>query len=437
MPKNSFQDMVKTKNKKPTGDIKNIIIKKTPVKEIVKEKSKEELEDEFFTRKRPQYIKTPSNNQSKIWLVASVCVIFLLFTLSYFFSKVTVTLNPKIQDIDLKQNIVANKDGLNNALPFDIIVISGEEEKTVETTDEKDVLQKAEGSVILYNNFSTALQKLNIDTRLEGSNGKMYMTKTAVSIPGMSKVGKPGSVSVKIYAKEGGEAYNSEPLDFKIFGFKNTAKYAKFYGRSTGDITGGLNGKFPVITQEQQDALAGDLKDSLQVKLLKKAGDQIPNNFTLFKDAVFLDTNNANVEITSPKSKTLTLKLKGTLYGILFNTDKITKEIAQANIDGYDGAQVYVSNIKDLVFSLNNKDNISWADIKDVSFVLSGKTKLVWSVDENKILNDLIGTPKKEFNSILLNYPNIESADLVVSPIWRMSLPDKRQDIKLIINYPK
>ena len=48
----------------------------------------------------------------------------------------------------------------------------------------------------------------------------------------MTKDGKPGSVEVGIYGSSAGPEYNSIPIDFKIFGFKNTPKYAKIYARS-------------------------------------------------------------------------------------------------------------------------------------------------------------------------------------------------------------
>src|SRR6185436_19331087 len=105
-----------------------------------------------------------------------------------------------------------------------------------------------------YNNYSTASQNLDIDTRLEGSNGKIYKTKTKIVIPGM-KDGKTGSVEVKVYASVAGPEYNSAPLDFKIFGFKGTPKYSKFYGRSKGALSGGAKGKAPALSAEEEDKL--------------------------------------------------------------------------------------------------------------------------------------------------------------------------------------
>ena len=68
--------------------------------------------------------------------------------------------------------------------------------------------------------------------------------------------------------------------------------------------------------------------------------------------------------MTSTQENVLSIKMKGTLSGILFNEIKLTKKIAENNIEKYDGSNVYLPNIRDLKFSLSNKDSISLADAK-------------------------------------------------------------------------
>ena len=367
--------------------------------------------------------------------MAIASVIFLFFAFSYMFSLATVNVIPKSQDIVLNENLSASKNG-TSALPFDLVVISGDESAIVQTTEEKDVSQKAQGAVVIYNAFSTAPQRLDIDTRLEGSNGKMYKTLTKATVPGKTAKGTPGSVEVRIYATEAGADYNSAPLDFKIFGFKGTPKYEKFYARSKSDIIGGLIGKIPFISDAQNVATTAELKAGLQAKLLQKATDQIPTGFILFKDAVFLKTGDAVADFASAKDNAVPMKIKGTLYGLLFDENKLTKKIAQDMIAKYDGAPVYIQNISDLKFSLPNIDSISFSDVKDINFTLTGNSKIVWKVDEEKLVTELLGKTKSDFNTILAQYPNIVSANLTLRPLWKMSIPDKKTEVRLIVNYP-
>ncbi|MEI8174596.1 MAG: hypothetical protein WCG28_01450 [bacterium] len=371
-----------------------------------------------------------------LWFVAFVSIIFFVFSISFLFLQATITINPKVKDLVLDQNLSASLGGGTDALAFDSVIISGEENKTVQVTTQKDVSVKAEGVVLIYNSFSSASQVLSIDTRLLGSNGKIYKTRKQIVVPGM-KVDIPGSIEADIYADLAGEEYNSDPLDFTIFGFKGTSKYSKFYARSKAAISGGFKGKGYAISNIEKLTALNDLRTILQAKLFKQAMGQIPAGFILFKDATFLDTEDNSTSLVYSKSNMLPMKIKGTFYGLLFNENKLTQKIIESNINGYDGSDVYLQNIKDLTFSLLNKDSVLLKGVKNINFNLKGNTKIVWKLDENKLVADLLGKSKKDFNQTLLQYPNVNSAELVLSPFWRTSLPSKTKDIKVIVNYPK
>ncbi|OGI74590.1 hypothetical protein A2740_02745 [Candidatus Nomurabacteria bacterium RIFCSPHIGHO2_01_FULL_43_16] len=426
MPKRLLEDMVKARpSRKEVVEEKLQKIRQEPRQEKIRENK--ELGEIGTNHGRSGYM---------LWFVALISVIFCFFALSFLFSKAEVVANPKTQDIILNESLSAVKNSDTNDLSFDLMVISDEENTTIQVSGEKDVSEKATGTVVIYNAFGSSSQTLNIDTRLEGSNGKMYKTKTRVVVPGRSKDGVPGSVEVDIYAAEAGVEYNSGPLDFKIFGFKGTPKYDKFYARSKGEITGGFKGKTPAITDIDRTTAVGNLNDILQKKLLQKATSQIPDGFILFKDAIFLNTDDLSVSSVYDNNSA-TLTLKGTLYGILFNEQKLTKKITEDKIEKYDESEVYVPNIKNLAFSLFTKDNVSFENVKNINFNLSGPAKIVWKLDVDKFVTSLLGKPKKDFNQILSQYPDIDSAILTLSPVWKMSVPDKAKNIKVIINYPE
>ncbi|MDQ3244790.1 MAG: hypothetical protein M3P22_00350, partial [bacterium] len=293
----------------------------------------------------------------------------------------------------------------------------------------------AKGVVILYNAFSPTPQKLDIDTRLEGSNGKIYKTNTKITIPGMNLDKTPGKIEVGIYAVELGEEANSEPIDFKILGFKGTPKYTKFYGRSKGAIVGGLVGKFHTLSTLEKEAVVGELKASLKEKLYKKATDQIPEGYILYPNAIFFDANEDDV-VTSSKELEIPVSIKGVLYGFLLEEKSLTNKIAKNVIGGYTDEDLYISNIKDLEFNILNNNELT-KDIKNISFKISGTTKFIYRVDTERIVGDLLEKNKKYFNQILSAYPNIESADLVLFPPWMTTLPNKHEKLKIIVNYPK
>jgi hypothetical protein len=376
-----------------------------------------------------------------LWLVAFVSVMFCIFAFSFLFAKAEVKVDLKTADIVLGKNLSASKDSSSNGLFFNLVVLGGVESKKIQGSGEKDVKESAKGTVVIFNTFSSTAQPLSIDTRLEGSNGKIYKTTTKTTVPGIGKDGTPGQVEVGIYASVAGAEYNSDvPLDFSIVGFKGTAKYTKIKVRSKPNtaITGGLVGKIPDISEEEKATSINDLKTALQKKLLAQATSQIPDGFILFKDAIFFNNNDSNISSTyNNDDNSVTLTLKGTLYGLLFNEKKLTQKIVKDNVADYDGSEVYIPGIKDLTFTLADKDNISFDNVQNIDFNLAGSTKIVWKLDTDKFTADLLGKPKKDFNQILSQYPNVSSALVKLSPPWIQSLPGKAKNIKVTTSYLK
>jgi len=415
MPKHFLEDMVKVKRNK------KYIPKIEP-------KEKQPISDDIkieHSKNKYRYM---------LWFVALISIVFCFFAFSFLFSKAEVSISLKTKDVVLNENLSANIDSNADVLPFELTHLTDETSKTI-ILEEQDLKEKATGKIILYNKFSSSPQILSIDTRLEGSNNKIYKTKTRVVIPGMNKDGVPGQVSVDIYAAAEGASYNSGPLDFKIFGFKGTNKYEKFYGRSVGDITGGIIGKSRQVNDLQKIEITNELKPILEDKLFNEISNQIPG-FLLYKDATSLSAENI---ITGPISPlgSVVLTLKGTLYGIIFNEQKLTQKITKDNIENYDDSEVYIPDIKNLTFSLSNKENISFDSVKNINFNLSGPAKIVWKLDVNKFTADLLNKSKKDFNQILSLYPSIDSALVKVSPPWIGSLPSKAKDIKIFVDYLK
>jgi len=229
MSKHLFEDMVKAK-RATRGGVKSTdsirVKQKEPEfipeekKELESKKIREMLETIEATESTGDY--KPNKSRYLLWVVAFPSVIFCFFAISLVFAKAKIIVNPKTQDVALSENLSASKDSNStDGLSFDLVVIPGQESEKISTTGEKDVSIKATGTVLIFNAFSSSPQNLNVDTRLEGSNGKIYKTKTKTIVPGMGKDGTPGQVEVGIYAAVAGQSYNSGPLDFTILGFKS------------------------------------------------------------------------------------------------------------------------------------------------------------------------------------------------------------------------
>ena len=115
----------------------------------------------------------------------------------------------------------------------------------------------------------------------------------------------------------------------------------------------------------------------------------------------------------------------------------MTKKIAQDIIDKYNDDEIYIPNIKNLIFSLFNEENISFIDIKNIEFTLSGTPRIIWKIDGDKLITDMLGKKKNDFNQLLSQYSSIDSEELVFRPFWKTTFPEKSENIQVIVNYPK
>lgn len=445
MPKNLFQDMVKVKNSSKSAR-KSIprysnVKKNEEIKEFKKPIGANMGSRPRYTEQNlPPYLPERESNKRPsrhgLWLVAFISIIFFVFALSFFFAKAEVYITPRMEDVAVDENLYAIKDSNTEDLSFDLVIISGEESKKVFGSEQKEVALSSGGSVVIYNAFGSASQKLAINTKLEGSNGKIYKIVKEITIPGVAEDGTPGSLQVDIVASEPGKEYDSVPLDFKIVGFKGTSKYEKFYARSLGEITGGYRGFSPVVSDVDKENALIELRSVLQERLLQKAIDQIPDGFILFKEATFLDVDKESMVFESADvDNSIPIKVEGTLYGFLMSEKKLTDKIVKASIAQYDNSPVYIPNIRDLKFSIAfNQD--SFSSVQGISFNIKGKAKIVWKLDEKDFSGSILGKSKKEFNSVLSQYPNISTARLSISPLWVRSIPEKSKDVKIIVDYP-
>ncbi|MDP9249300.1 MAG: hypothetical protein M3M85_02190, partial [bacterium] len=346
-----------------------------------------------------------------LWTVAAFSAAFLLIGLSFMWGKATAEVFPIMKTFALNDNFTADKTATGGGLGFELMVIHGEESKVLEATEEKELTQRASGIAAIFNDYSVTSQRLDLDTRLSGSNGKIYKTKTQVTVPGQKADGSAGTVEVGIYAAEAGEDYNSGPLDFEIIGFKGTPKAQGFKVRSkTGtEITGGFKGKTLVASTAEQESAAGELKVALEEELFKKASDQIPEGFVLFKDATVFTEDKIHLPLGTEE---LVVTLNGTLYGLLFREDALTRQIAVKKAGSSSDEDVFIPNFGALKFTLGNIGDVSLEAMNTISFNLSGSVDLVWKLDTEKFIGDLLGRPKKDFSSILSAYKNIDRAEL-------------------------
>src|SRR4030043_705672 len=237
---------------------------KTELKKEIEMEKEEEKEPELKPKKKSRVSlgsfaqKAPMSSFKK-GLIFSLFFLVLLGIFCYVvLSKAEINVWPETETLNLEEKASIDK----NASVIDSIlkIIPAEtfqKEKTVVQTipASGQVLkeEKAQGTIRVYNAYSTSPQVLITTTRFVSSDGKVFRTPVKVTIPGATNEGGkfvPGQIDIKVVADQPGKEYNIAPTKFSIPGFAGTEKYTKFYGESFETMTGGFQEEVAKVTEK-------------------------------------------------------------------------------------------------------------------------------------------------------------------------------------------
>lgn len=374
-----------------------------------------------------------SGGGKAIWYVAVFCILFLIFALSFLFAGATVEVTPRVGKIDLNELMTAKKSPLDNkSLSFGMTSVEGEESVEVSSTEKKYVEKKATGKVRIFNNNSASAQNLLIDTRLVTSDGKIYKTDKAVSVPGQKTVdGKkvPGSIDVGVYSDLAGEEFNVKDVDLKVFGFKGSPKYETIYAKSLGEISGGFKGETYAVSAEEEKAQKETLLSDLKTNLLSKARLEVPEGFVIYDTAVIFEPEAPTIDAEGEKP---TLVQKAKLHALIFKKENLTRNLVQNLVSDFDENKVYLPGLEDISVELMSSADLNPNTVDTVSLSVKGETEVIWEVDEEKLKESLVGIKKRKFESVLGEFKNIERAEYSLKPFWKNTLPSKTDQIEIL-----
>ncbi len=376
----------------------------------------------------------PERSLRVLWIIAVVAVVGLFVALSGVFGSATVTLSPKTAKADTANTVLsAKKNATEGELAFEFMSLTEESSTSVEGTGGENSERKATGTVILYNEYSTESQPLLVNTRLETKDGKLFRTDSAVTIPGYTKTGttvNPGFVSVKVHADVAGPEYNIQPSDFVIVGFKDTPRGAKIYGRAKTAMTGGFKGVLYEVSATDKEKALTSLDTSLRQKLKDRATKELPEGYAAFADSYVwsleppssLEGSTAKMDVTQ----------KGTLIVPIFKREVLVGTLAKTAITGYKDEPVDSDNLDTLKFSYKDAA-FDPRTATVLEFTLSGAANFIYSVDTETLQVDLAGLSRKDFQETMAAHDEVESASVVLRPLWKRTFPKNPEKINIVV----
>lgn len=342
-----------------------------------------------------------------------------------FFTTASVSITPRQEAISVSGMLSAQKG--EGELSFETISVPGEESEEVPADLERQVEERASGTIVIYNVYSTAPQRLIKNTRFETTDGKIFRVKDSVVVPGMTTENGetiPGSVEAVVVADEAGEKYNikllSTEADLTVPGFKGDPRYTKFYARLKTEMSGGFSGtkKFP------SEQVIADTREALRARLMEKlskdiqAQTQILNEFIVYPGAT-RSTLADDPSISIDGSRAIITE-RGVISGIMFKKDELAQHIAKKSLATFDGGEMDIPDMDTFIFLFDTEPTFEETEI---SFSLEGTAHIIWRVDSEGLIAAIAGKPRKDFNSILGAFANIRRAEASIRPFFMRSFP--------------
>jgi hypothetical protein len=376
-----------------------------------------------------------------IWLIVVVVVFCLVFGASIIFTGATVTVTPRQQIVNVniaglaRKTLPANQANANaGTLEYDTATLGMSQTTNIPSTGVVQVQKKATGTIVVYNNFSSASQRLIKNTRFETPGGLIYRIDHSVTVPGKN-ASVPGSVETIVIADMAGENYNIGLTDFTIPGFKGDSRYTGFYARSKTPMAGGFVGTVPTASTDKLNAAYSAMEANLKNSILTKLRAETPADFVMFDSAVV-----SNFDRPLPiagAGNTVAVTEYATSTAIIFKRANFAGFVATQAIPEFDKSPVTIANMEKVSFSPQIPAAFQIGD--PIQFGVKGSVLFVWNFDEAKLKSMLVGKPKKDVAVTLQQFSGIDKIEAVIRPFWRMSFPDDSNKISITqkVTYPE
>lgn len=370
-------------------------------------------------------------------LFGGAAVVLAAVALYFILPKAEVVITPKTEAVAEEIIFVADKgiskiDAAQNHLPAQLIRVDKRESKEFDATGQRQLNEKAKGTITIYNEHSSSAQGLVEKTRLVSEDGKVFRTTKTVTVPGAKiEDGKivASSLNVEVVADQAGEEYNVAAGRFTIRGFQGTPKYTAFYGISKTAMSGGAAGVARVVSQEDFDKARADVWQTLQPSLDKEFKAQIPSGLKML-DGAFKEEGGVAESAPGVGSRAdkFTLTLKGTATVLLFD-EKDVMELLKKKLGGdklNEGRQLKIDN-DGIVYSEEQPDFTKG----QLSFKIKVSGKIIWQVNNEAISKEIAGKNEEAVKQIFSGHEEINKAQMSFWPFWVNAVPSNVDKIKI------
>lgn len=427
---------------------------KEPQREFQRESKREQLDlykektlEKMFSKPPISSVAKNSNKNKerktgKIFLsFIAVCILVLLGVAGYLFvPSANIIIIPNVLKIKTDVNVHASSSTDSDkkeiavriiekeeslSLPFDV---SGEGQKSG---------KKASGSVVIYNEYSTAPQPLVATTRLETEDGKIFRLVKGVTVPGTTKVGneiKPGAIEASVIADKAGSEFNIDSSKFTIPGFAGGEKFEKFYAKSSVAMAGGTSteegGNIESLKTKIIQSDINSAKEKTEAALKEKIAQSIAGELREGEVAlpqaekITITKTSADVKVGNA-AKPFSYSATASAKAIIFSENEI-KNIIKQKLEKQQ-TEEFKGELLKIEYSTIEPDFENSA----LNLELFGETMVTPIIDLQQIKKELLGKSTDQFGDILKKYSSIKNVKVEFQPAFISSVPEYSQRVTI------
>ena len=385
------------------------------------------LDKNLITRLKP---KNLNGKQALIIpIIALVIVIILAVFLMHFLAKATVTISvsTKTEAKTASVTFSANSptDTSNNTLASQFISVSEDGSATAQATGQKDIGDKAKGTVTVFNNDTNPVT-FSAGTTITSSNNLGFILDKSVTVASASgdifSGTKPGTADVTVTASDIGQNYNlPSGTKFTIGSNANAA------AKNDNAFSGGTKKSVTVVSSDDQQKLLAALPKQLEARARDDIKSKVQSGQSLLPDFV-------EETVTSP-SFDKKVNDQASQFSLKATVD--FKAATYTNDDLLSLANTLFTT-SDVILSKENLSasakNIKVEKNNDVTADLTINAKLLPKMDNVGLAKEIAGYSLQKAKNTISNLPQVENVDIKINPgipFLTSSLPGNYKNITI------
>lgn len=408
-------------------------------------------------RKKKQIIEgdyIPEIKSNKKLLKALIYPLIILgilfgigFALWWYIPAATVKINVNSQILVKLLEIKASVDiesvaAETQQIPAFKVDVSVTDSQTIPTSGKKEIGDKAEGKVTLFNKTNESIKiKKGTVIKLISTNDESwrYETTAEVDVPAQSEIKDDagtvtgteyGKKDVEILAIAYGDKYNQKDgQNFEINGFDTD----KIVAENTDKIDGGSAKEVNVVAQTDIDSLKRTLNEFMKTKVAEAMQKKVVEGQTFHESSVDFTVVSGNYDKKlddEADELTLTMVMDGS--GLAYSQadlDALISELIKTIVPAEYDIDENKPDYEVAATKSKTDENVIDLQVKLRSYITP-------KLDESKIQNDLTGMKTDEAQDYLNSLNNIKGFEIILSPKLPpiiQTLPHQKSNIKIEI----